>query len=143
MPIELLPESVISHGRAGLRRSTATRTCSARSCSSLGEVQAVTELAPDEWTDLHEEIHRTCAALDALFEPDQYNHAFLMNVDAQVHLHMVPRYNNPRQWDGKTFDDPHPGELFGTEQRVLDHDELARLAAAIRDRLPAGTSEAT
>ena len=106
-----------------------------RAASGKCDVQAVTELGRDEWAELQDEIRRTCAALDELFPPDQYNHAFLMNVDAQVHLHVVPRYRGSREWDGKTFDDPHHGALFGTEHRVLPPDELARLAAAVRDRM--------
>jgi diadenosine tetraphosphate (Ap4A) HIT family hydrolase len=55
-------------------------------------VESVTALYQDEWLDLHRQISRVTIALDQLFRPDQYNHAFLMNVDAQVHLHVVPRY---------------------------------------------------
>jgi diadenosine tetraphosphate (Ap4A) HIT family hydrolase len=143
MPIELLPESVISDGRFWTAAVNRNQNLLGKVLLvARREVHAVTDLDRDEWTDLHDEVRWICAALDALFQPDQYNHAFLMNIDSQVHLHVVPRYRSPRQWDGKTFDDPHVGELFGTEQRVLERDELARLAAAIRDRLPEGTSGA-
>jgi diadenosine tetraphosphate (Ap4A) HIT family hydrolase len=141
--IELLRESVIRHGRFWTVAVNRNQNLLGKvMLVARREVHAVTDLDRDEWTDLHQEIRQTCAALDSLFQPDQYNHAFLMNLDAQVHLHVVPRYRGVRQWDGKTFDDPHPGALFGTEQRVLEGDELARLAAAIRGRLPDGTSGA-
>lgn len=77
-----------------------------------------------------------CAAVDRLFAPDLYNHCFLMNQDRQVHLHLVPRYAAPRQWEGETFDDPHWGTLFGREQRLLSDAQLAKLADEIRAALP-------
>ena len=65
-----------------------------------------------------------------------YNYALLMNLGAQVHLHVVPRYSSSREWDGQTYDDPHFGELFGVEQRILDPAALGKLSQAIRSRLP-------
>jgi diadenosine tetraphosphate (Ap4A) HIT family hydrolase len=100
--------------------------------------ESVAELTPDEWIDLGRQIHRLRVALDSLFAPDHYNYAFLMNLDAQVHLHVVPRFRTAREWDGQTYDDPHFGELFGTEQRILDSATLGRLSDAIRSRLPRG-----
>ncbi len=99
-------------------------------------VEAVTALHRDEWLDLHRQISRVTTALDHLFQPEQYNHAFLMNADAQVHLHVVPRYRAERTWHGHTFTDPHYGELYGNEQRLLPAADLTALAAAIRARLP-------
>lgn len=99
-------------------------------------VESVTALRPDEWSNLHCQITRVTEALDELFKPDQYNHAFLMNADAHVHLHVVPRYRTERRWGGQIFSDPHFGALFGTEQRVFNAAELASLAAAIRASLP-------
>jgi diadenosine tetraphosphate (Ap4A) HIT family hydrolase len=98
-------------------------------------VESVTELEPGEWLDLHHQMSRVRTALDGLFHPEQYNYAFLMNADAQVHLHIVPRYSTERGWGGHTFADPHFGALFGPEQRILPPAELLELAAAIRARL--------
>ena len=99
--------------------------------------QSVTELTVAEWTDLHTQLRRVRVALDSLLEPDQYNCAFLMNLDPQVHLHVVPRYGTVRQWFGQQFEDPHWGEVFGAEQRVLESKALERLRDEIRARLPA------
>jgi diadenosine tetraphosphate (Ap4A) HIT family hydrolase len=96
----------------------------------------VRELAVEEWSDLHRQIARATAALDTLFDPDLYNYAFLMNQDAHIHLHVVPRYSSPREWRGERFVDPHFGSLFGTEQRHLPREALEALRDAIRERLP-------
>ena len=98
--------------------------------------QAVVELTDEEWADLRRQLCRLHVALDALFALDHYNYAFLMNVDPQVHLHLLPRYQSPRQWEDATFDDPHFGQPFGTEQRILEPAMLGRLSLAIRSRLP-------
>ena len=102
-----------------------------RSCES------VVHVTDHEWHEVHRQLRRVCRALDVLFEPDLYNHAFLMNQDRQVHLHTVPRYRSSRDWDGETFTDEHWGTLFGTEQRTLPERQLARLATAIRAHLTA------
>ncbi|MCO8271125.1 hypothetical protein M1L60_11025 [Actinoplanes sp. TRM 88003] len=101
-------------------------------------VESVTALSPDEWTDLRTQIARLTAAVSSLFAPDQFNHAFLMNANAQVHLHVVPRYRSPRNWQGHTFVDPHFGELYGKEQQILDGPDLALLTRQIRERLTRG-----
>jgi diadenosine tetraphosphate (Ap4A) HIT family hydrolase len=96
---------------------------------------SVTDLTQEEWTDLHTQVRRLRVALDALFEPDQYNYAFLMNLDPQVHLHVVPRYRGIRRWGGLEFDDPHWGEVFGPEQRILEATHLGRMRDEIRATL--------
>lgn len=103
---------------------------------SRRDIEAVTELNDAEWHALHAQMRRVCAELDELFRPDPYNHAFLMNLDSQVHLHVVPRYASPRDWHGEAFTDPHFGSLFGTEQRILGDERLDRMAAEIRAHLP-------
>jgi diadenosine tetraphosphate (Ap4A) HIT family hydrolase len=77
-------------------------------------------------------IGRVTAALDGLFAPDLYNFAFLMNYDAHVHLHVVPRYSSQREWRGGTYTDPHYGSLFGTEQRPASEEALGKLAVALK-----------
>ncbi len=96
---------------------------------------AVLDLQPDEWASLHSELRRLVLALTRLFQPDQFNFAFLMNRDPQVHLHVVPRYCAPRSWAGWQFNDPHWGSAFGDEQQVLAGGELRHLASKIRDEL--------
>lgn len=96
----------------------------------------VVDLEPEEWRLLHQQIERVAVALDRLFQPDQVNLAFLMNIDPQVHLHVIPRYRSPRTWHGLAFDDPRWGEAAGPEQRMLGRPELEALATDIRAELP-------
>jgi hypothetical protein len=74
------------------------------------------------------------AALDDLFAPYLCDFAFLMNFDAHVHLHVVPRHASPRERQGETYTDPHYGSLFGTERRPAP-EALEELVEALRSRL--------
>ena len=100
------------------------------------DCEDVLSLTLAEWIGLHSEIRRASIALDSLFSPDLFNYAFLMNADSQVHLHVLPRYSQPRAWGSLTFDDPHFGEAAGPEVSVLDTATLTELANVIRAALP-------
>lgn len=57
--------------------------------------ERITDLTPDEWTELQGEIQRATQALTLTFQPDHFNYMFLQNQDRHVHLHIVPRYAVP------------------------------------------------
>lgn len=103
------------------------------------ESSDVLDVEPEEWAAFRDELRTVRAAVDQLFQPDRWNHAFLMNADAQVHCHVVPRYAAAREWDRLTFTDPHFGEVFGREQRILAPAQLQRLRRAIQERLGRST----
>jgi diadenosine tetraphosphate (Ap4A) HIT family hydrolase len=135
--IELVPETVVEESRYWTIAVNLNQNLIGRLILVLNrDAEAVTAVSSPEWSDLHREIARTRRALNVIFEPDQYNYAFLMNQDAQVHLHVVPRYADRRTWSGAQFEDIHYGELFGGDQRYLPAGQLAQLAMEIRRRLP-------
>jgi diadenosine tetraphosphate (Ap4A) HIT family hydrolase len=101
-----------------------------RPCTSVSEVTA------EEWMELHDQIRRTREAIDSLFAPDQYNYAFLMNEDDEVHLHVLPRYKRARTWESTTIVDRNFGSLHEATTVELPADSLSRLAQAIRECLP-------
>lgn len=65
-------------------------------------IESVNALTLYEWSDLFRQITRITAALDELFSRDQYNHAFLMNADTHVHLHVIPRYAPSADGEGRS-----------------------------------------
>ncbi len=93
---------------------------------------AVVDLDQTEWSLLQAEIARVASGLRPLFQPDQCNCAFLMNVDAQVHLHGIPRDAAARTWRGRELTDANWGRPFGTDQVALPSGDLAALAADLR-----------
>lgn len=69
-------------------------------------LEVVPELSNAEWVDLHRQLARTTQVLAVAFAPEHFNYAFLQNEDRHVHLHVIPRYAQPRQFEGITFSDP-------------------------------------
>jgi diadenosine tetraphosphate (Ap4A) HIT family hydrolase len=132
----LIPETVVRPGAVWTVAVNLNQNLLGKTMLVLGRpATAVTDLSPGEWARLHVELKDLVPALGRLFSPDQVNLAFLMNQDAQVHLHVIPRYRSPRTWAGLVFTDAHWGSAFGPEQRPLPRELLAQLAAEIRAEL--------
>ena len=79
--------------------------------------QDICNLSDTEVCDLWTTIRRLKVALVRCFEPDHFNYAFLMNQDAHVHLHVIPRYHGPRVFAGIEFQD---SEAI-SERRLPEH----------------------
>lgn len=132
MPLRLVPETIIEQGPYWVLAVNRNQDLLGKTMLVLRRpCSAVIEIEPQEWDALHTELRRLVPALGRLFEPDQVNFAFLMNLDAQVHLHVIPRYAASRGWGGREFVDVHWGEAFGHEQKPLANDELLILARSI------------
>jgi diadenosine tetraphosphate (Ap4A) HIT family hydrolase len=132
----LIPESLVERGDLWTIAVNRNQDLLGKTMIVLNRAcEAVTELEQKEWLDLHRQIRRLVEVLDVLFHPDLYNFAFLMNQTRQVHLHVVPRYLEPRTWEGDSFSDSHWGAVFGPEQRVLERGQIETLRDAIRSRL--------
>ncbi len=96
----------------------------------------VTALTDPELLDLWATVRRVKSALDRLWSPDHYNYAFLMNLDRQVHFHVIPRYRSPRHLAGYTFEDPDFGGHYDPDRsRDLDEAGYEAVLAALRAAL--------
>ena len=130
------PESVVAESEHWMLAVNRNQNLLGKSMLVLRRpCEAVVALSQPEWLALHHQLGRVTRALAHLFSPDQINYAFLMNVDAQVHMHVIPRYASTRTWAGELFDDPHWGGSFGHEQRLLRPHVIERLAEDIRKAL--------
>lgn len=97
MTLTLAPESVITEGASWTAAVNRNQNLIGKSMLVLRRpCTAVVDIDPHEWAALHGEIERLVSAITRLFAPDQFNFAFLMNVDRQVHLHVIPRYATSR-----------------------------------------------
>ena len=70
------------------------------------------DLTPGERGELFvigSHIKRT---LTKLFQPDLFNWASLGNISSQCHVHVIPRYKEPREFDGLTFVDERWGKNY-------------------------------
>jgi diadenosine tetraphosphate (Ap4A) HIT family hydrolase len=69
-----------------------------------------------------------------VFAPDHLNYSFLMNADAHVHLHVVPRYVGVRELVGVTFEHvtyPDGYKRSSTTSDLTAPDVVAAVAEAL------------
>lgn len=93
----------------------------------------VTRLTDAEVTELWAVVRKVREVLEALWYPDHFNYAFLMNVDPQVHFHVIPRYRDLRELNGGTFVDPTFGKHYNlAPDKLLDEGTYDTILAAMR-----------
>ena len=71
-------------------------------------------------------------ALAGFVAYERINYLILMMVDPNVHFHVIPRYSDPRSWDGVDFPDagwPGPPRLDSAVK--LNPDQLGRLVTQV------------
>jgi diadenosine tetraphosphate (Ap4A) HIT family hydrolase len=76
-------------------------------------------------------------ALKMLFQPDKMNYAALSNVSSKIHVHIVTRYKEERNFHGKVFKDTRWGKNYAPYDRsfVLDEPALFAIRDALRETL--------
>jgi diadenosine tetraphosphate (Ap4A) HIT family hydrolase len=77
------------------------------------------------------------AALKNLFTPDKINYAALSNTSPKIHVHVVPRYREPRHFCGILFDDTRWGTNFAPYDRsfVIEKSVLFNIRDALKEQL--------
>jgi diadenosine tetraphosphate (Ap4A) HIT family hydrolase len=95
----------------------------------------VTALTEAELAELWTMTRRAKNALELAWEPDHFNYAFLMNLDKQVHFHVIPRYRGRREFAGGTFVDPEFGGHYGIgPARTVDPTAYTAIIAELKRR---------
>lgn len=61
--------------------------------------------------------HSVKRALKKLFQPDKINYAALSNNSPVIHMHVVPRYKEAREFAGTTFKDTRWGQNYAPYDR--------------------------
>jgi diadenosine tetraphosphate (Ap4A) HIT family hydrolase len=77
------------------------------------------------------------AALKILFQPDKMNYAALSNTSPAIHVHIVPRYKDDREFAGKTFKDTRWGQNYAPYDRsfILEESVLFEIRDALKKHL--------
>lgn len=88
----------------------------------------------DEFFLIGEEVK---AALKTIFQPDKMNYAALSNTSPMIHVHIIPRYKDSREFAGVTFKDTRWGSNYAPYDKtyVIDESVLFQIRDAIRDEL--------
>ena len=76
-------------------------------------------------------------ALKSLFKPDKMNYAALSNTSEKIHVHLVPRYKDEREFAGIEFHDTRWGKNYAPYDRsfVVEESVLFQIIDALKQRL--------
>jgi len=82
--------------------------------ASTSDATAYSGLSEAAFTEQAEAVRAIESALASFCKYERVNYLMLMMVDPHVHFHVIPRYSEPRAWDGTEFPDagwPGPPQL--------------------------------
>ncbi len=90
--------------------------------------------AQDEFFKIGQEVK---IALKTLFQPDKMNYAALSNTSPKIHVHLIPRYQKPREFAGLVFKDARWGQNYAPYDKsfTVDQDVLFQIRDAIKEKL--------
>jgi diadenosine tetraphosphate (Ap4A) HIT family hydrolase len=78
--------------------------------ASKSDATAYSGLPQEAFAEQGRAVRAIEAALRQFCRFERINYLMLMMVDRNVHFHIIPRYSEPREWDGIVFpDDGWPG----------------------------------
>jgi diadenosine tetraphosphate (Ap4A) HIT family hydrolase len=102
------------------------------------DVEQVSHLPAEAFAELAQVTGDIESVLKGLFAYDRINYLLFMLVDPQVHFHVLPRYETPRDVVGVTFVDPFwpkpPAEM--SRATPLTPEQHAALLSLIKDAWP-------
>lgn len=67
-------------------------------------------------------------AIATVFQPDLFNYASLGNFVKHVHMHVIPRYGHPVEFQGQTFVDTQWGEMYSPYDKEYQTNDSILLA---------------
>ncbi len=75
-------------------------------------------------------------ALKDLFKPDKMNYAALSNTSPKIHVHLVPRYKEVREFSGVVFKDVRWGKNYAPYDPFdLEESILYKIRDRLKERL--------
>ena len=76
-------------------------------------------------------------ALKTLFKPDKMNYAALSNTSPVIHVHIIPRYKDTKEFNGVTFKDMRWGQNYAPYDRsfVIEESTLFKIRDALKGQL--------
>jgi diadenosine tetraphosphate (Ap4A) HIT family hydrolase len=105
-----------------------------REDEGIEDFLAITGEIRDEFFLAGEEVKK---ALKTLFNPDRMNYAALSNTSPKIHVHVVPRYKEPREFCGMIFNDARWGKNFAPYDRsfMLPETVLFKIRDTLKEHL--------
>ena len=93
------------------------------------------ELTDEELLELKQVITELKWALGKTFRPDWFNVMQLGNAENHLHVHLVPRYKEPREYGGRTFADQDYGKMIIDRWEPESEEFLIGLGNHIRENM--------
>lgn len=80
---------------------------------------------------------RVKKALEILFKPDKMNFAALSNTSPVIHMHIIPRYKEAREFDRISFKDTRWGQNYAPYDRsfVIGESTLFKIRDVLKEQL--------
>jgi len=105
-----------------------------REDAGVDDFLAIDGAVQDEFFSIGQDFKN---ALKCLFQPDKMNYAALSNTSPKIHVHLVPRYQEPREFAGVVFKDARWGKNYAPYDRAFEIDEsvLFQIRDAIQQKL--------
>lgn len=100
--------------------------------AAKSEATAYAALPQEAFAEQAEAVRLIERVLTDFVAYERINYLMLMMVDPNVHFHVIPRYSEPRQWDGLEFSDagwPGPPQL--SNAATLTSGQIAELTAKL------------
>lgn len=102
--------------------------------SGIEDFLDIKEEAREEFFQIGQSIKK---ALKTLFKPDKINYAALSNTSPVIHMHIIPRYREPRDVNGVIFKDTRWGQNYAPYDRffIIDESVLFKIRDALNEQL--------
>ena len=102
-------------------------------------IEDITDLTVPEREELFDVIIPDLqSALTETFQPDNYNYTSLGDDCSHLHIHVIPRYQNAIEFNGRTFSDEYWNNTHSEKEESvrLSSDDLAYLRSYLSEHLP-------
>jgi len=90
------------------------------------------DLTNEELIELKQVVKEFKLALEKVFHPDWFNIMQLGNMVKHIHFQLVPRYEDRKEYEGRTFVDKDYGKMIIDRWKAEDKEFLTRLANHIK-----------
>ena len=96
----------------------------------------IMEMTSEERDEFFEAGRKLKIALKKLFQPDRINYLAMANVAHHLHVHFIPRYANPKKFEGIVFEDKEFGAPPDAYRKLeVNESVLLKIRDALRKKI--------
>lgn len=85
----------------------------------LTDVKELIDLSESDQAQLFKEIMQASRVMKELFNPDKLNVANLGNIVAQLHIHVIARFQNDKAWPHPVWNSGHNSDYLEIEKQQM------------------------